>query len=153
MDVEIKQMPALRTAGLRHLGAYHQIGQAFGRLHELVGGPERLPEGTLLLAIYHDDPEMTPEPELRSDAAIVLKADAKVPEGLREQRLAAGRYGFAVHRGSYKGLPEAWHQLIGEWLPLSGQRLGQGPSYEVYLNTPMDTPEDQLRTELYVPLA
>ena len=152
MDVEIKQVPSLRIAGLRHLGAYHEIGQAFGRLHSLVGGPERLPAGTLLLAVYHDDPAKTPEPELRSDAAIVLPVDAQVPEGLSEQRLSAGRYAVASHHGSYAGLPDAWQRLFA-WPGRSAERLGPGPSYEVYLNTPMDTPEAQLRTELYLPLA
>ena len=153
MDVEIKQVPALRVAGLRHLGAYHEIGAAFGRLHSLLGGPEQFPAGTLLLAVYHDDPATTPEAELRSDAAIVLAADAAVPAGLSEQRLAAGRYAVALHHGSYAGLPQAWQSLMAEWLPRSGQRLGPGPSYELYLNTPMNTPEGQLRTELYAPLA
>lgn len=148
MDVEIKNMPALRTAGLRHLGAYHEIGEAFGRLHAIVGQPPN----TTLLAIYHDDPEMTLEPELRSDAAIVLAPDAPVPAGLREQRLRAGRYACLLHRGSHKGLPQVWGELLGQWLPLSGHHLGQGPSYEIYLNTPMDTAEEELRTELYVPL-
>lgn len=152
MDVEIKNMPALRTAGLRHLGAYHGIREAFGRLHAIVGSPPQGSQTPTLLAIYHDDPEMTPEPELRSDAAIVLPPEAPVPAGLREQRLPAGRYACVLHRGSHKELPHVWGELLGQWLPLSGHRLGQGPSYEVYLNTPMDTAEDALQTELYVPL-
>lgn len=152
MDVEIKPVPALHIAGLRHLGAYHEIGKAFGRLHSLVGEPERLPAGTLLVAVYHDDPATTPEPELRSDAAIVLATGAQVPEGLIEQRLAAGRYAVTTHHGSYAALPEAWQRLFA-WPGRSGERRGPGPSYEVYLNTPMNTPEAQLRTELYLPLA
>lgn len=42
---------------------------------------------------------------------------------------------------------------MGEWLPQSGRRVGAGVSFEIYRNTPMDTPEDALITELYVPLA
>jgi AraC family transcriptional regulator len=152
MDVEIKKMPALRTAGLRHLGSYQEIGEAFNRLHAIVGPPQQQSPNTSLIAIYHDDPEMTPEPELRSDAAIGLAPEASVPTGLREQRLPAGRYACALHRGSYKGLPQAWSELLGQWLPLSGHRLGPGPRYEIYLNTPMDTAEDELCTQLYLPL-
>jgi AraC family transcriptional regulator len=151
MDVEIKNMPALRTAGLRRLGAYDEIGETFARLHAIVG-PQQPAPNTQLIAIYHDDPEMTPEPELRSDAAIGLAPEAPVPAGLREQRLPAGRYACALHRGSYKGLPQAWSELLGQWLPLSGHRLGPGPRYEIYLNTPMDTAEEELRTQLYLPL-
>jgi AraC family transcriptional regulator len=42
---------------------------------------------------------------------------------------------------------------MGEWLPASGDRLGDGVGYEVYLNTPMTVPKEQLETELYVPIA
>jgi hypothetical protein len=32
-------------------------------------------------------------------------------------------------------------------------RASNGPTVEVYLNTPMQVPEAELRTELYVPIA
>jgi effector-binding domain-containing protein len=32
-------------------------------------------------------------------------------------------------------------------------RIGSGVSYEIYLNTPEQVPKNELRTELYVPLA
>ena len=57
-----------------------------------------------------------------------------------------------THIGGYEGLNESWARLTGEWLEQSGQRLGDGVSYEIYLNTPMDTPKEKLRTELYIPL-
>jgi AraC family transcriptional regulator len=153
MNVDIKRMPELRTAGLRHLGSYAQISEAFDRLHQIVGSTNLKGDKATLLAIYHDDPEMTPEPELRSDAAIVVPKDAQIPAGLREQRLPAGRYACATHVGPYESLPAVWHELLGQWLPLSGERLGKGANFEIYLNTPQDVPKEQLRTELYVPLS
>ena len=41
---------------------------------------------------------------------------------------------------------------MGEWLPKSGHRIADGMSYEIYRNTPMEVPESDLRTELYVPI-
>ena len=75
-----------------------------------------------------------------------------MPEGLTEVRIPAGRMARATHIGGYEGLNESWKRLSGEWLEQSGQRLGDGVSYEIYLNTPMDTPKEKLRTELYIPL-
>jgi AraC family transcriptional regulator len=153
MNVDIKRMPELRAAGLRHLGAYDEISEAFDRLHQIVGSTNLKGDKATLLAIYHDDPEMTPEPELRSDAAIVVPKDVPIPAGLREQRLHAGRYACATHVGPYEGLPDVWRELLGQWLPLSGERLGKGANFEIYLNTPQDVPKEQLRTELYIPLS
>ena len=62
------------------------------------------------------------------------------------------RYARTVHEGSYELLGDAWARFTGQWLPSSGERLGDGLSYEIYLNTPMEVAEQQLRTELYLPL-
>jgi AraC family transcriptional regulator len=121
-----------------------------------VAGPAGLihdPRDSTMLAIYHDDPEGTPLAELRSDAGLTVSEDAALPEGLEEQRIPAGRYACVVHEGSYERLGDTWARLMGEWVPASGQRVGDGPSYEVYRNTPGAASEDELRTELYVPLA
>jgi hypothetical protein len=37
MNVEIKALPALRVATLRHVGPYNRISEAFGRLGPLAG--------------------------------------------------------------------------------------------------------------------
>lgn len=42
---------------------------------------------------------------------------------------------------------------MGEWLPNSGHRMGDGVSYEIYLNDPTQVPKEELRTELYIPIA
>ena len=75
------------------------------------------------------------------------------PSGLSELTLPAGRYAKASHRGAYSGLGDAWARLMGEWLPLSGFRVGAGPSYEVYVTDPRATATEDLVTDLYVPLA
>jgi AraC family transcriptional regulator len=48
---------------------------------------------------------------------------------------------------------EAWARLMGQWLPRCNERLGEGVTYEIYVNTPMEVPKEQLATELYLPLA
>jgi AraC family transcriptional regulator len=82
-----------------------------------------------------------------------------VPEGvtlpaeLSELHLAAGRYACATYKGPYAGLPDAWSQLMGSWLPKSNQRVGNGESFEIYRNDPSTAKPEDLVTELYVSLA
>jgi len=116
-------------------------------------GLERQPAQPMLLAIFHDDPESTPAAELRSDAGITVPEGAPLPAGLVELRLPAGRYARAVHVGPYERLGDAWARFMGEWLPASGQRVGPGVSYEIYTNDPRTVPKEELRTEMYIPLA
>jgi AraC family transcriptional regulator len=154
MNVEIKTMPPMRTATLRHIGPYNRISEAFARLGEIAGRSGLLRTRPTMLAIYHDDPDSTPEAELRSDAAITILQGAPVPEGLVERQVAGGRYACAVHLGPYEQLGDAWARLMGRWLPESGQRIDDdGVSYEIYRNTPADVAPEKLVTELYVPLA
>jgi AraC family transcriptional regulator len=106
-----------------------------------------------MVAVYHDDPETTPPDALRSDAAVSVPKQAEMPKGLTEVRLPAGRYACATHIGPYTGLGDAWARFMGEWLPASGNRAGQGLGYEIYRNNPTNTAPGALRTELYLPLA
>ena len=149
MDVTIVNQPDLRIAGIRHIGPYQEIGREFGRLGGLLKGPP--PAGSQMIALYHDDPEVTPSDRLRSDAALSLPGKAPSPAGLIEQHIPAGRYAKAIHKGGYEGLPAAWAALKNEWLPKSGHKMGH-PSYEIYLNNPMTTEKAELLTEIYLRL-
>jgi AraC family transcriptional regulator len=145
--------PELRLAGVRHVGSYMRIPEAFQRLNDLVTAAGLSNSDTSLVGIYHDDPSTTPEQKLRSDAAITIPAKTKVPRGLTELRIPAGRYAHATHVGPYTGLGEVWGQLRNEWLPQSRETPGDGMSYEVYRNTPMSAEPHELVTDVYLPLA
>lgn len=153
MDVDIKDMPELRVATVRHVGPYNQIPKAFESLGAIAGPAGLIRQAESMMAIFHDDPETTPQDQLRSDAALVVPEGVKLPEGLTEQHIAAGRYARTLYVGPYERLGDVWARFLGEWVPASGNRIGDGVSYEIYLNTPEQVPNTELRTELYVPLA
>lgn len=153
MQVEVKDMPQLRVAVVRHSGPYDGISAAFDRLGRLAGQAGLFGPDSMMIALYYDDPETTAADELRSAAGITMSTDADVPAGLDEEQLPAGRYLCSTHLGSYDRLGEAWGQMTGEWLPQSGYRGRDGVSYEIYRNNPSEVPEDELKTELYVPVA
>lgn len=152
MDVTIEDRPALRVATVPHVGPYNRISEAFARLGAIAGPAGLFGPHAAMLAIYHDDPDTTPATELRSEAALVVSADAKLPTGVVERHLSAGPYAHATHVGPYEQLGDTWARLMGQWLPQSGFRVRDAVSYEVYRNTPDDTPNEKLITELYVPL-
>lgn len=152
MDVIIETLADLRVATVRHVGPYQRIPEAFARLGALVGRAGLIGQGSMMIAIYHDDPETTPASELRSDAGVSVADDARLPDGLGEQRLGAGLYARTTHVGPYTELGDAWSRFMGQWLPKSGYRIRDGESFEVYRNTPEDTRPEALRTDLYLPI-
>jgi AraC family transcriptional regulator len=152
MKVEIVERPRVRLASVRHIGSYQGIREAFRRLNDLVTAAGLSKPDTMLVGIYHDDPSVTPEEKLRSDAAITVPAKTKLPSGLTEVVIPAGRFAHATLVGPYTGLGAVYDHLRNQWLPRSGERPGDGVSYEVYRNTPMTAKPNELVTDIYMPL-
>jgi AraC family transcriptional regulator len=75
-----------------------------------------------------------------------------VPPSLEERKIPAGTYAYTTHVGPYERLGDVWARFKGEWLPRSGRRMREGASFEIYRNTPENTPAEKLTTELYIPL-
>lgn len=153
MHVDIKDMPSLRVATVRHVGPYDLIPQAFERL-AAIAGPAGLfgRPGVVLMGLYHDDPDSVPAEKLQSDAALVVPDDLAIPAGLTEARVPAGRYACTLFIGPYEQLGEVWGMLKHAWLPASGNRGRAGVSFERYLNTPGEVPPEELKTELCMPV-
>ena len=152
MQIEIEQLPRMRVGAVRHLGAYNQIGPKFQQLGAIAGqaGLFHAP-GALMMGIFYDNPRETPVEKLRSDAAIAVSDTARLPEGLTEQVVPAGRYARFTHIGGYEGLPGAWTQF-STLLGAAAYRMREAPGLEIYRNNPMNTPKEELRTDLYMPV-
>jgi AraC family transcriptional regulator len=146
MGITLVEQPDLRIAGIRHIGPYMEIGREFGRLGGLLKGPP--PAGSQMIAVYHDDPDVTPANRLRSDAALTLSVHNAAPMGLIEQHVPAGKYAKTVHRGGYEGLPDTWKTLKA-WATSNGHKMAH-PGYEIYVNNPMTTAKDDLITDVYL---
>lgn len=152
MKTEVVEMPAKRLAGIRHTGAYHTIGRTFEVLGQKAG-PLGLFKGpdSMMIGLYYDDPETTPESELQSMAAVSVDEDAQIGD-LEESRLEAGKYLKAEFVGHYSGLDQAWAQFYGKSIAESGHALRDGACLEVYVSDHATTPPDQLVTHLYAPI-
>ena len=152
LEVEIVDRPARRLAAIRHVGPYQQIGRAFGQLAAAAAAGGLLQPEAEMIAVYYDDPTTTSPDALQSDAAVTVGDGVALPEGLVEQRLPRGRYARLTHIGEFEGLPDAW-QALREWFRGSGHTWVAGPSLEHYVSDMRTTPKEQLRTDLYAPIA
>ena len=84
---------------------------------------------------------------------IVIGPDVQAGDGVEVQDFAGGRYAVATHRGSYTRLAETYSGLIEEWVPANRLELAEErPCVEVYRNDPQQTPENELVTDVHVPI-
>ncbi|MDD2237751.1 MAG: AraC family transcriptional regulator [Kiritimatiellae bacterium] len=153
MKPELKTTEPTQVLYVRKTGKYSDSAmQAWQALCAFAGPKGLLGPGVDCIGISHDDPCITPEDKLRYDACITMKAEVQ-PEGeAGVQTIPGGRYAIFMHKGSYDTLLETYGFIFGQWLPESGEKLRDFPSFEKYLNDPHSTPPEQLLTEIHVPL-
>lgn len=149
-DVKIEERAEMRLAGLTHSGAYAGIAEKFEQLSALATTRGIWPKVRGVAGMYEGDPAELPEAELRSFAGLILASDAIQPTGLEARVYPAGRVAVLSFTGPYSSLSEAYQFLYGRWLPESGEEPAEAPCYEIYLNSPADTPAEKLQTEICV---
>ena len=152
-DVTVTTLPPMTLAAMPHKGSYLEIGPTFGVLMGLAGSKGLLGPDTRMLGIYYDDPSTTPAEELRSEACVVVPEGTQLDQdGVRIIQMPGGRHAVARHVGPYEELMTAYHRLFTAWLPDSGEEAADRPCFEIYLNTPQDTPPAELITDVHLPL-
>jgi len=148
VNVIVEDLPERRILAVTHVGPNTMIGEAFRQLAS-IAGPMGLMARGVAVAIFHDDPEMTPAADLRSSAGLIVANDVATPDGLEEVRIPAGKYARATHVGHYATLRDSWDRLMGSWLPTSGYRVAARYAYEVYRIADHSRPHE-LETDLYI---
>ena len=144
--VRVETRRGYRLAVSEHRGSYMDIGRAFSRVRDRVGS------GSLMVAIYEDDPDAVPAADLRSAAGTIVDPGMKIPHDLAERMVPAGRYAIMRYIGPYSSMHAAYLWLYGQWLPSSGQEPRDHPIIEEYLTDPATTPPVDAVTDILLPL-
>ncbi|WP_425041251.1 AraC family transcriptional regulator [Primorskyibacter sp. S187A] len=152
-DINITDRAALRMAALPHRGAYPNIGRAFEEVSVIFTARGLWPQAQGMVAVFYDDPSTVAEADLRSHAGVCVGEAFEMPDALEDVLLPGGPHAELIFKGPYAGLPAAYDDLYGRWFPQSGRLPGAAASYEVYLNSPMDTEPAELLTKICAPLA
>lgn len=155
--IEVKEMPELHVAYVRHIGPYQGDSELFGRLFEKLmtwAGPRgllRVPE-TQVLSVYYDDPDITDEEKLRVDACITVPDDTAVEGEVGKMTIPGGRFAVARFELGPDDYGEAWNMVMGSWLPQSGYQPDDRLCYELYHNNPEEHPERKSVVDICVPV-
>jgi AraC family transcriptional regulator len=153
MKVEVKEMPELHVAYIRHIGPYHEISEAFEKLNRWAGprGLINFPE-TKVLGVYHDNPDITEESKLRSSACITVPEDTLVEGEVGKMTIPGGLFAVAHVEIDEDQYAEAWDKLMGEWFPESGYQPDDRMCYELYLNDSKQHPEGKHIVDICEPV-
>lgn len=149
MNVTKKSEPKVRLAVIEHKGDLNGLINSVDKLISWVKEQAttlKLKPGETF-GIAYDDPKTTPADEFRFDIGIKVPENLTLKGEVVEKYLPAGRYATAIHKGSHDNIAETVYQLYREWLPSSGEALGDFPCVFCYQNFRHEVAETELLTE------
>jgi AraC family transcriptional regulator len=161
VTVYIERMPVSTAASVRRIGPYtpETCLPAFGELlgwaacqpFSASGVPSPGPGPGKLIAIYWDNPEVTPPARCRFDCCLIVPPDAAFGPPVFTQRIGGGWWAFCGAEAAPDEIPRAWEAAF-RWLVGSGYGCRSVPCYEIYHNDAREHPEGKWIIDIAIPL-
>lgn len=157
VNVEVKEMPELDVAYVRHIGPYKGDAQLFENLFKKLmawAGPRGLMNSpdAKCLSVYHDSPEITEEDKLRTSVCITVPKDTEVEGEVGKMTVPGGKFAVGRFEIDVDQYEEAWNAIFKAWLPESGFQPDDRLCYELYQNNPNEHPEHKHIFDICVPV-
>lgn len=152
MEVRIVEFPETKVAVAEHRGSPQHEYETTKRLIAW-----RLRHHLSLTAhqtygVHYTDPGTTPPADHRVDFCVTYDRPVQPnPQGIISKVIPANRCALARHVGSRAHNPMAGY-LFREWLPRSGERLGDFPIFFHYVNVGTHIQDHEMLTDVYLPL-
>lgn len=148
MDLEPKNLIYVALTG--EYGTLN-YGKAYEQLWAVVKSQKLFTKGIESIGVFYDDPKITEISLQRSEICLSIHKPA-CPEGeVSCKSLAGGKYAVFFYQGSYSHLA-AVDDAAMRWVVESEYELRDEPLFEKYLNDSRRTPEEKLKTEIYIPI-
>ena len=154
MTITIKEQPSKRLAVMEHHGDPMRLSDT---LDKLITWAKAQPinlkpkPGEAFGFGYHDPREVKSE-EFRFDLALSVPQDFRLNDQVIERTLPAGRYAVTMHKGSRDNIGDTIYNIYRDWLPQSGEELGDLPCIFCYYNFDHEVAETEFLTEILVSL-
>lgn len=152
MDVRIVQFPETPVAAVEHRGPpqlEHETAKRLvaWRLRNQLPRDQHRSYG-----VHYTDPYTTPPADHRVDFCLSVEFEVSPnAEGVVNKIIPGGRCAVARHLGS-RAHNAAAVFLYREWLPQSGESVGEFPMFFHYVNVGPEVQEQDMITDVYLPL-
>jgi AraC family transcriptional regulator len=151
MKVEIVQFPETPVAAIEHFGSTANIYESTRKLIEWRKRNRLSPQSGHTYGVHYDM-RVHAESGYRLDICVSFDREVKPnPEGVVAKVMPGGRCACVRYKGSREYIPVA-APLFNEWLPKSGEQLRDFPLFFHYVNVGPDVSEQEMITDVYLPL-
>lgn len=151
-QVTIQEMPESKAATVRRIGMFPE-SCANGFVELLTWAKQKTIIGPCkLLALYWDNPDITPLEKCRFDCCLSLPDELEPSDPIFIQKVGGGIWAFCRFETGSDGFRKAWEESF-QWLIESGYECRPLPCYEIYYNNGQEHPEGKWVFDIAIPLA
>ena len=153
-EAKVKDVPSTRVVSKRATGSYQNVipklmGELFGQImdprNQQAGAR---PAGPPIFICHDSEPK---EDDADIEVALPVGGKVTVPDGFEVKSLDACQVVYTIHKGAYNQVGEAYKRAF-EYLGKNRYRIA-GPCREVYLNDPNEVAEEDILTEVQIPVS
>ncbi len=153
-----KEEIKMKVIYIRFRGSYLEFRRNCLKMYkELVSFAEKnkliIPDVTKIMTIYHDNPFITKETNLRTSMAMTVPIDSKYEE---EGNICSmdiiGKYAILHYNLTRREYDEAWKYSYNEWLFKSNEKPRDFFPFEMYISEPPKNFKDKSLTDIYIPI-
>ncbi|MGO4564896.1 GyrI-like domain-containing protein [Rhizobium sp. 2YAF20] len=142
--------PAMVIYGLWHEGPVATIPHSFRRLRNWTNERGYLWSDLARVGVSYGDPEQSTG--FKYFAGITMSDGELAPDGLEQCKLSGGCNAAYRLVGPYALISPTFQTLFGGWLPQSGLEPDDRPVLEIYRNHPGTVTDQNLVTDLLIPI-
>ncbi|MBN1698986.1 MAG: AraC family transcriptional regulator [Spirochaetales bacterium] len=154
--VSVVDLPVRHLAYVRYTGPYKGDSELFSSLwkrlmkwavpHGVLNRPD-----SVYIALYHDNPEITSEENLRVSVCVSIDEKTEPRGEIGKLRLPGGKYAVGRFLLGARDYSAAWGWMYGAWLPASGYEPDDRPAFEWF---PVDEEkcEGRMPVDICIPL-
>jgi effector-binding domain-containing protein len=121
------------------------LGETYQAIMQLLPTTDKQSAGPAFAAYYNMDME-----DLDVEAGFIVARELKGEGDIISRQLPGGRMAACVHTGPFSEM-EPTYDALSKWIKDNGHEV-TGVTYEMYLNGPPDTPPEEYKTQILMPL-
>jgi len=125
---------------------------AWKKLWNFAKKKKLLHEQSAFLGLSHDDPNITENHKCRFYACISTHRNITPEADFGTLTIPSGNFAVFTLKGSYSNLNDLYKYIYLQWLPHSKATLRHSMPFEKYLNNPDLVCEEEILTEVFIPI-
>lgn len=157
ISFEIEYLPDFEFLSLEYRGAYSDISaikKMWEQLLDYLLKEKLLTNDSICMAEILDDESISEDTHCRYTLGVVLeKLLAFEPKGLFKTKVhKRQKYAKFIHKGAHETCADTYNKIYAFWMVDVNLEMEDLPVLEFYLNDEETTPQDDLITEIYIPI-